>query len=124
MCPFFLQGQEVADQIVSSCPKSPQPEVVHVDLSSLQSVRTCSKELLGKLTCIDYLINNAGQNVLKFSQIRVLLVKVTTCKESLYLTDPQQLEFKISNNLEFLDSLLREHTQDRRWSTNILFLTL
>ncbi len=60
----FIQGQEVADQIISFCPKSPHPEVVRLDLSSLQSVRDCAKELLGKLTSIDYLINNAGENTL------------------------------------------------------------
>jgi short-subunit dehydrogenase len=45
---------------MATFPKSPEPEVVGLDLSSLESVRRCAQELTSKLEHIDYLINNAG----------------------------------------------------------------
>ena len=50
-------------EFAADYPKSPQPEVVKLDLASLKSVQNCAIELGKRLDHIDYLINNAGTKI-------------------------------------------------------------
>ena len=49
-----------ARDAVAALASGPAPEVVPLDLSDLDSVRTCADELVGELDRLDALVNNAG----------------------------------------------------------------
>ncbi|CAL8469736.1 g9278 [Coccomyxa elongata] len=55
------KGQEVADDIKASLPNSKgKIDVLKLELDSLQSVRDCAADFLGKSKQLNVLINNAG----------------------------------------------------------------
>jgi NAD(P)-dependent dehydrogenase (short-subunit alcohol dehydrogenase family) len=55
-----LEKAALAKEVVAAAASGPAPEVVALDLSDLDSVRTTADKLVGELERLDVLVNNAG----------------------------------------------------------------